>query len=199
MYVFCYFFYVVGCCKVGCKYGFCLECQCLFDVFWLVFISFCDVGKYIVGMCIFCFVKEFSVKDVKGNVIFEMEVMVLCFLWFIEEQVWFGVLGFVEECVWDCEFCIWLLMYVYIIFVGFQMLGVDMDKLFKEQEKKFCQSVECEQLIWEGVMSEYDDVQVYFVWKCWFGCKCWEVFVYCCNKGVECKCVNNLIKLLVDE
>jgi hypothetical protein len=39
------------------------------------------------------------------------------------------------------------------------MLGVDMDKLFKEQEKKLRQSAEREQLIREGVMSEHDDVQ----------------------------------------
>jgi hypothetical protein len=49
------------------------------------------------------------------------------------------------------------------------MLGVDMDKLFKEQEKKLRLSAEREQLIREGVMSEHDDVQAHSARKCWSG------------------------------
>lgn len=58
------------------------------------------------------------------------------------------------------------------------MLGVDMDKLFKEQEKKLRQSAEREQLIREGVMSEHDDVQAHSARKCWSGRKRQEALVY---------------------
>jgi hypothetical protein len=79
------------------------------------------------------------------------------------------------------------------------MLGVDMDKLFKEQEKKLRQSAEREQLIREGVMSEHDDVQAHSARKCWSGRKRREALVYRRNKGAERKPANNLIKLPADE
>ncbi|WP_332618249.1 plasmid replication initiator RepA [Enterobacter sp. 37] len=171
----------------------------LLDALWPVLISFCDAGKHTVGMCISRLAKELSAKDAKGNVIPETEVTVSRLSRLIEEQVRFGVLGLAEERAWDRESRTWLPTYVYITPVGFQMLGVDMDKLFKEQEKKLRQSAEREQLIREGVMSEHDDVQAHSARKCWSGRKRQEALVYRRKKGAERKRANNLIKLPADE
>jgi hypothetical protein len=149
--------------------------------------------------CISRLAKELSAKDAKGNVIPETEVTVSRLSRLIEEQVRFGVLGLAEERAWDRESRTWLPTYVYITPVGFQMLGVDMDKLFKEQEKKLRQSAEREQLIREGVMSEHDDVQAHSARKCWSGRKRQEALVYRRKKGAERKRANNLIKLPADE
>jgi hypothetical protein len=170
--------YVAGRRKAGRKYGFRPERQRLLDALWPVLISFCDAGKHTVGMCISRLAKELSAKDAKGNVIPETEVTVSRLSRLIEEQVRFGVLGLAEERAWDRESRTWLPTYVYITPVGFQMLGVDMDKLFKEQEKKLRQSAEREQLIREGVMSEHDDVQAHSARKCWSGRKRQEALVY---------------------
>ncbi|SAG90862.1 replication initiation protein [Enterobacter hormaechei] len=191
--------YVAGRRKAGRKYGFRPERQRLLDALWPVLISFCDAGKHTVGMCISRLAKELSAKDAKGNVISETEVTVSRLSRLIEEQVRFGVLGLAEERAWDRESRTWLPTYVYITPVGFQMLGVDMDKLFKEQEKKLRQSAEREQLIREGVMSEHDDVQAHSARKCWSGRKRQEALVYRRKKGAERKRANNLIKLPADE
>ena len=191
--------YVAGRRKAGRKYGFRPERQRLLDALWPVLISFCDAGKHTVGMCISRLAKELSAKDAKGNVIPETEVTVSRLSRLIEEQVRFGVLGLAEERAWDRESRTWLPTYVYITPVGFQMLGVDMDKLFKEQEKKLRQSAEREQLIREGVMSEHDDVQAHSARKCWSGRKRREALVYRRKKGAERKRANNLIKLPADE
>jgi hypothetical protein len=74
-------------------------------------------------------------KDAKGNVIPETEVTVSRLSRLIEEQVRFGVLGLAEERTWDRESRSWLPVYVYITPAGFQMLGVDMDKLQKSRRR----------------------------------------------------------------
>jgi len=111
----------------------------------------------------------------------------------IDEQVRFGILGLAEERTWDRESRSWLPTYVYITPVEFQMLGVDMDKLFKEQEKKLRQSAEREQLIREGGMNEYDDVQPHSARKCWSARKRREAMVYRHKKGAERKRANNIL------
>jgi len=128
--------YVTGRRKAGRKYGFRPERQRLIDALWPLLVSFCDAGKHTVGMCISRLAKELSMKDSKGNVIPETEVTVSRLSRLIEEQVRFGVLGLAEERIWDRESRSWLPVYVYITPAGFKMLGVNMDKLLKEQEKK---------------------------------------------------------------
>jgi hypothetical protein len=117
----------------------------------------------------------------------------------IEEQVRFGVLGYTEERTWDRETRSWLPMYVYITPAGFQMLGVDMDKLLKEQEKKLRLSAERERLIREGAMSEHDDITPHKARQCWSGQKRRDALAYRRKKGAERKRANNLIKLPADE
>lgn len=158
--------YVVSRRKAGRKYGFRPEYQHLLDARWPVLISFCDAGKHTVGMCISRLAKELSAKDAKANIIPETEVRASRLSRLIEEQVRFAVLGLAEERTWDRESRSWLPTYVYITPVAFLMLGVDMAKLFKEQEKKLRQSAEREQLIREGVMKEYDNVQPHSARKC---------------------------------
>lgn len=190
--------YVAGRRKAGRKYGFRPERQRLIDALWPVLISFCDAGKHTVGMCISRLARELSAKDSKGNVISETEVTVSRLSRLIEEQVRFGVLGLAEKRTWDQESRSWLPTYVYITPAGFQMLGVDMDKLIKEQDKKLRLSAEREMLIREGVMNEDDDLSPHEARLRWASQKRREALLYRRKKGAERKRANNLIKLPMD-
>ena len=191
--------YVTGRRKAGRKYGFRPERQRLIDALWPLLVSFCDAGKHTVGMCISRLAKELSIKDAKGNVIRETEVTVSRLSRLIEEQVRFGVLGLAEERIWDRESRSWLPVYVYITPAGFKMLGVNMDKLLKEQEKKLRLSAERERLIHEGAMTEHDDITPHKARQCWSGQKRSDALTYRRKKGAERKRANNLIKLPADE
>jgi len=191
--------YVTGRRKAGRKYGFRPERQRLIDALWPLLISFCDAGKHTVGMCISRLAKELSMKDAKGNVIPETEVTVSRLSRLIEEQVRFGVLGLAEERIWDRESRSWLPVYVYITPAGFQMLGVNMDKLLKEQEERLRLSAERERLIREGAMSELDDITPHKARQCWSVQKRRDAQIYRRKKGAERKRANNLIKLPADE
>lgn len=191
--------YVTGRRKAGRKYGFRPERQRLIDALWPLLVSFCDAGKHTVGMCISRLAKELSMKDAKGNVIPETEVTVSRLSRLIEEQVRFGVLGLAEERIWDRESRSWLPVYVYITPAGFKMLGVNMDKLLKEQEKKLRLSAERERLIHEGAMTEHDDITPHKARQCWSGQKRRDALTYRRKKGAERKRANNLIKLPADE
>jgi len=191
--------YVTGRRNAGRKYGFRPERQRLIDALWPLLVSFCDAGKHTVGMCISRLAKELSIKDAKGNVIRETEVTVSRLSRLIEEQVRFGVLGLAEERIWDRESRSWLPVYVYITPAGFKMLGVNMDKLLKEQEKKLRLSAERERLIHEGAMTEHDDITPHKARQCWSGQKRRDALTYRRKKGAERKRANNLIKLPADE
>lgn len=191
--------FVTGRRKAGRKYGFRPERQRLIDALWPLLISFCDAGKHTVGMCISRLAKELSAKDSKGNVIPETAVTVSRLSRLIEEQVRFGVLGLTEERAWDRESRSWLPVYVYITPAGFQMLGVDMDKLLKEQDTKLRLSAERERLIHEGAMSEHDDITPHKARQCWSAQKRHDALTYRRKKGAERKRANNLIKLPADE
>lgn len=191
--------FVTGRRKAGRKYGFRPERQRLIDALWPLLISFCDAGKHTVGMCISRLAKELSAKDAQGNVIAETAVTVSRLSRLIEEQVRFGVLGLAEERIWDRESRSWLPVYVYITPAGFQMLGVNMDKLLKEQEEKLRLSAERERLIREGVMSEHDTITPHKARQCWSGQKRRDAQTYRRKKGAERKRANNLIKLPADE
>ena len=191
--------YVAGRRKAGRKYGFRPERQRLLDALWPVLISFCDAGKHTVGMCISRLAKELSAKDAQGNVIPETAVTVSRLSRLIEEQVRFGVLALAEERTWDRESRAWLPVHVYITPAGFQMLGVDMDKLLKEQSKKLRLSAERERLIREGAMSGQDDITPHTARQCWSGQKRRDALAYRRKKGAERKRANNLIKLPADE
>ena len=191
--------FVTGRRKAGRKYGFRPERQRLIDALWPLLVSFCDAGKHTVGMCISRLAKELSAKDGKGNVIPETAVTVSRLSRLIEEQVRFGVLGLAEERAWDRESRSWLPVYVYITPAGFQMLGVDMDKLLKEQDKKLRHSAERERLIHEGAMCEHNDITPHKARQCWSGQKRRDALTYRRKKGAERKRANNLIKLPADE
>lgn len=191
--------YVAGRRKAGRKYGFRPERQRLLDALWPLLVSFCDAGKHTVGMCISRLAKELSAKDTAGNVIPETAVTVSRLSRLIEEQVRFGVLGLAEERAWDRDSRSWLPTYIYITPAGFQMLGVDMGKLFKEQEKKLRLGAERQRLIDEGVMDAHDDITPHAARKCWLGRKRREALTYRRKKGAERKRANNLIKLPADE
>lgn len=191
--------FVTGRRKAGRKYGFRPERQRLIDALWPLLISFCDAGKHTVGMCISRLARELSAKDGKGNVIPETAVTVSRLSRLIEEQVRFGVLGLAEERSWDRESRSWLPVYVYITPAGFQMLGVDMDKLLKEQDKKLRLSAERERLIHEGAINEHDDITPHKARQCWSVQKRRDALTYRRKKGAERKRANNLIKLPADE
>ncbi|MFZ3621782.1 plasmid replication initiator RepA [Leclercia barmai] len=191
--------YVTGRRKAGRKYGFRPERQRLIDALWPLLVSFCDAGKHTVGMCISRLAKELSMKDSKGNVIPETEVTVSRLSRLIEEQVRFGVLGLAEERIWDRESRSWLPVYVYITPAGFKMLGVNMDKLLKEQEKKLRLSAERERLIHEGAMTEHDDITPHKARQYWSVQKRRDALTYRRKKGAERKRANNLIKLPAEE
>ncbi|MCS3490819.1 hypothetical protein M2422_004568 [Enterobacter sp. SLBN-59] len=191
--------FVAGRRKAGRKYAFRPERQRLMDAFWPLAISFCDAGKHSVVLCVSRLARELSPKDADGNVIPETEVTVSRLSRLIDEQVRFGVLGLSEERKWDRESRTWLPTHVYITPLGFQMLGVDMDKLRREQEKKLRLSAEREQLIREGVMREDEDISPETARKRWAFQKQRDALKYRRKKGAERKRANNLIKLPADE
>ncbi|MGX5079538.1 plasmid replication initiator RepA [Enterobacter mori] len=191
--------FVAGRHKAGRKYRFRPERQRLLDALWPMLISFCDAGKHTVVMCLSRLARELSPKDANGNVIPETEVTVSRLSRLIGEQVRFGVLGLAEDRTWDRESRSWLPTYVYITPLGFQMLGVDMEKLRLEQENKLRLSAEREQLIHEGVMNEHDDILPHVARKRWVAQKQREALKYRRKKGAERKRANNLIKLPADE
>lgn len=185
--------------RAGRKYKFRPERQRLLDALWPVLISFCDAGKHTVGMCITRLARELSVKDSKGNVIKETEVTVSRVSRLIDEQVRFGVLGVSEERTWDRESRSWLPTYVYITPAGFQMLGVDLDKLNREQQRKLRNSEERRQLIREGIMTELDDISPHTARKRWYERKMREALSFRRKRGAERKVANRLVKLPADE
>lgn len=191
--------FVAGRRKAGRKYGFRPERQRLLDALWPVLISFCDAGKHTVGMCISRLANELSARDARGNVIPETEVTVSRLSRLIEEQVRFGVLGLAEERRWDRESKSWLPTYVFITQAGFRMLGVNLDKLAREQEKKLRLSAEREQLIREGVMGEHEDISPHAARKRWFSMKQHDALRFRRQRGAERRRASRLIKLPVDE
>lgn len=185
--------------RAGRKYKFRPERQRLLDALWPVLISFCDAGKHTVGMCISRLARELSAKDSKGNVIKDTEVTVCRISRLIDEQVRFGVLGVSEERTWDRESRSWLPTYVYITPAGFLMLGVDLDKLHKEQQRKLRKSEERRQLIREGIITELDELSPHSARKRWYVRKMREALIFRRKRGAERKMANRLVKLPADE
>lgn len=150
--------YIQGRVRAGRKNRFKPEKARLVDSLWPVLVSFCDAGMHTVGMCVSRLAKELSVKDAKGNVIKETEVTVSRLSRVIAEQERYGTLARSAEKQYDHLTKTWLPKYVWITDVGFNMLGVDLMKLAKEQEKALRVSEVRQQLIAEGVMEEWEDI-----------------------------------------
>lgn len=191
-------FYVNERQRAGRKYAFRPEKQRLLDAIWPVLVSFCDAGKHTVGMCISRLARELSPKDAKGNVIPETEVTVRRISALIAEQVRFGVLGVSEETTWDRESRKRLPKYVWITPAGFKMLGVDMEKLLIQQQKKLKESEERRALIQEGILHEDEDISVHSARKRWYLQRSREALKHRREKGAARKRANRLAKLPKD-
>ncbi|SSL48082.1 Replication-associated protein [Klebsiella pneumoniae] len=164
------------------------------DAIWPVLISFCDAGKLTVGMCISRLAKELSQKDSHGKVIPETEVTVSRLSRLIDEQVRFGVLAVSEENSWDRESRTWLPKYVYITALGFQMLGVDLEKLDAEQQKKLRQSEEHRRLIEEGILREEEEISPRAARERWYRQKTLDALKFRRQRGAERKRANRLAR-----
>lgn len=180
--------------RAGRRYGFRPEKQRLLDAIWPVLISFCDAGKLTVGMCISRLAKELSQKDSHGKVIPETEVTVSRLSRLIDEQVRFGVLAVSEENSWDRESRTWLPKYVYITALGFQMLGVDLEKLDAEQQKKLRQSEERRRLIEEGILREDEEISPRAARERWYRQKTLDALRFRRQRGAERKRANRLAR-----
>jgi hypothetical protein len=185
--------------QAGRKYKFRPERQKLLDAIWPVLVSFCDAGKHTVGMSISRLAKELSAKDDEGHVIPETEVTVCRLSRLLAEQVRFGPLAFSAEKEFDRISKTWLPKYVYITPVGWQMLGVDLNKLAREQEKKLRQSEERQRLIEEGILGEDEDISPAAARRRWAQQKRLEALKYRRQKGAERKLGNRLARLQNDE
>ncbi|EKS4680070.1 replication initiation protein [Salmonella enterica] len=191
-------FYVQKRRLAGRKYAFRPEKQRLLDALWPVLISFCDAGKHTVGMCISRMARELSPKDAKGNVIAETEVTVSRLSNLIAEQVRFGVLGVSEQTSWDRESRKRLPKYVWITPVGWQLLGVDMDKLIEQQKRKLGECEERRALIRDGILREDEDISVHAARKRWYAQRALEALKYRRQKGAARKRANRLARLPKD-
>lgn len=176
----------------GRKNHFKPEKASLLDTLWPVLVSFCDAGKHSVGMCISRLADEVSPKDDKGKVIPGAGVTVSRMSRLISEQVRYGVLAQSEEKMWDRESGQWLPKYVWITDTGFRMLGVDMARLAKEQEKALRRSEERRQLIAEGLMSEDEDISPQAARRRWYSRKRTESLKYRRQQGAMRKRANRL-------
>ncbi|EAQ4906449.1 replication initiation protein [Salmonella enterica] len=191
-------FYVQKRRLAGRKYAFRPEKQRLLDALWPVLISFCDAGKHTVGMCISRMARELSPKDAKGNVIAETEVTVSRLSNLIAEQVRFGVLGVSEQTSWDRESRKRLPKYVWITPVGWQLLGVDMDKLIEQQKRKLGECEERRALIRDGILRDDEDISVHAARKRWYAQRTLEALKYRRQKGAARKRANRLARLSKD-
>jgi len=192
-------FYVQKRRQAGRKYAFRPEKQRLLDALWPVLISFCDAGKHTVGMCISRLARELSPKDAKGNVIDGTEVTVSRLSNLIAEQVRFGVLGVSEQTSWDRESRKRLPKYVWITLTGWQMLGVDMDKLLDQQARKLKECEERRALVRDGIMREDEDISVHSARKRWYAQRTLEAFRFRRQKGAARKRANRLARLPKDQ
>lgn len=170
----------------------------LLDAIWPVLVSFCDAGKHSVGMCVSRLAKELSPKDSKGEVLPGQEVTVSRLSRLLQEQVRYGTLEFSTKKEWDRVSRAWFPKFVYITAIGFQLLGVDLDKLLKEQEQKLRQSEERRQLIAEGLLSEDEEISPAAARKRWAEQKKKEALKYRRKRGAERKLANRLAKLEYD-
>ncbi|KKJ19530.1 replication initiation protein [Enterobacter hormaechei] len=192
-------FYVQKRRQAGRKYAFRPEKQRLLDALWPVLISFCDAGKHTVGMCISRLARELSPKDAKGNVIAGTEVTVSRLSNLIAEQVRFGVLGVSEQTSWDKESRKRLPKYVWITPVGWQLLGVDMDKLIEQQVRKLRECEERRALIRDGIIREDEEISVHAARKRWYAQRTLEALRYRRQKGAARKRANRLARLPKDQ
>ena len=188
-------FYVRERQRAGRKYAFRPEKQRLLDALWPVLVSFCDVGKHTVGMCVSRLARELSPKDAKGNVIPDTEVTVSRISNLIAEQVRFGTLGISEETTWDRESRKRLPKYVWITTTGWQMLGVDLMKLQAQQIKRLRECEERRRLIEEGMLGEDEDISVHAARKRWYLQRSQEALKFRREKGAARKRANRLAKL----
>ncbi|MGP2417342.1 plasmid replication initiator RepA [Pantoea ananatis] len=185
-------YYLMNRQKAGRKNHFKPEKARLIDATWPVLVSFCDAGKHSVGMCISRLAVEVSPKDAKGNVIPDTAVTTSRMSRLISEQVRYGVLAQSEEKMWDRESGQWLPKYVWITDAGFRMLGVDMARLAKEQEKALRRSEERRQLISEGLMGEDEDISPQAARRRWYDRKRLESLKYRRQQGAMRKRANRL-------
>ncbi|RXX89402.1 replication initiation protein, partial [Klebsiella pneumoniae] len=110
------------------------------------------------------------------------------------QQVRFGVLAVSEENSWDRESRTWLPKYVYITALGFQMLGVDLEKLDAEQQKKLRQSEERRRLIEEGILREDEEISPRAARERWYRQKTLDALRFRRQRGAERKRANRLAR-----
>lgn len=184
--------------KAGRRYAFRPEKRRLLDALMPLAISFCDAGKHTTVICVSRLARELSPKDGRGKVIPEMEVTVSRLSRLINEQVLFGVFGVAEK-TWDRESKSWLPKYIYITDTGFRILGVDMQKLHEQQQRKLKESEERRALIREGILGEDEELSVHAARKRWYEQKTLEALRYRRQQAAARKRANRLEKLPRDQ
>ena len=121
--------------QTGRKRAFYSERRELLDALFVLFINKVDLATGIVTINITKLAEELSPKDEKGNVIPELEVTVWRVSRLITALVPFGVIQ-APESEWDivnnCRFP----KHIIITDAGWQLTGVNMDKLRAEQEAR---------------------------------------------------------------
>ncbi|HCI9787755.1 TPA: replication initiation protein, partial [Klebsiella pneumoniae] len=88
----------------------------------------------------------------------------------------------------------WLPKYVYITALGFQMLGVDLEKLDAEQQKKLRQSEERRRLIQEGILREDEEISPRAARERWYRQKTLDALRFRRQRGAERKRANRLAR-----
>lgn len=184
--------------KAGRKNRFKPEKASLLDATWPVWVSFCDAGKHSVGMCVSRLATEVSPKDSNGNVIPETAVTVSRMSRLIDEQVRYGVLAVSDEKEWDRESGQYFPKYVWLTEVAFKMLGVDMQKLAKDQEKALRKSEERRRLIEDGILTADEDISPHTARSRWYEKKRADALRFRREKGAMRKRAKRLARLPLD-
>ena len=184
--------------RAGRKNRFKPEKASLLDATWPVWISFCDAGKHSVGMCVTRLAREVSPKDSNGNVIPEKAVTVSRMSRLIDEQVRYGVLSVSDEKEWDRESGRYFPKYVWLTEIAFKMLGVDMEKLARGQEKALRKSEERFRLIADNIITAEENISAHEARKRWYEKKRSEALRFRREKGAMRKRANRLAKLPPD-
>jgi hypothetical protein len=126
---------------VGRQRGFRPERQKLLDALFVLLISSCDIARHIVQLNVENLAKGLSPKDENGNVIPGQEVTPCRVSRLIQQLIDYGILSLPAEELalskrWDSLNGHYFPKHVIITREGFKLTGIDLDKLYAEQEAR---------------------------------------------------------------
>lgn len=163
----------------------------LIDALFILFINRVDLATSIVTINVSALAEELSPRDEDGHIITEQAVTVSRVSRLIDELVRFGVVQ-APEAEWDsvngCRFP----RHVIITETGWQMTGVDMDRLRAEQEERL-------RAIDDGILQPGETITVKAARKRWYDRCHHQTLLRRRTRAIEARQKRRLAELPFDE